>query len=93
MAIFQSFGRVALLIMSNNRARYGIMAFPPSFKISPETLSGPTDLFLPIAANFFLMILVLIVKGSPELARCIMLRSQGDEPIAVSAYREQHKYK
>jgi hypothetical protein len=54
------------------------MASPPSFKISPETLCGPTDLFLPIAANFFLMILVLMAKGSPELARCIcgVLRSQ-----------------
>jgi hypothetical protein len=57
VAFFQSLGIVALLtVMSNNRARYGIMASPLSFKISPETLSDPTDLFLPIAANFFLMI-------------------------------------
>jgi hypothetical protein len=78
MALFQSLGRVALLIaMFNNRASYGIMTSPPSFKISPETLSGPTDLDLPMAANFFLMILVLIAKCFPELARCIcgMLRS------------------
>jgi hypothetical protein len=54
------------------------MASPPSFKILPETLSDPTDLFLPIAANFFLTILVLRAKGSPELASCIcgMLSSQ-----------------
>jgi hypothetical protein len=43
------------------------MASPPSFRIWPETLSGPTDLFLSITANL-LMILVLIVKGSCELA-------------------------
>jgi hypothetical protein len=78
MDFFQSLGIVAVLIMSNNRARYGIMASPPSFKISLETLSGLTDLFFPIAANFFLIILVLMVKGCPELARCIcgMLLSQ-----------------
>jgi len=29
------------------------MASPPSFRISPETLSGPTDLFFPIAAGKF----------------------------------------
>jgi hypothetical protein len=67
-----------LIVMSNNRARYGIVASPPSFKVSLQTLSGPTDFFLPIAVNFFLMILLLMAKGSPELARCIcgMLRSQ-----------------
>ena len=79
MALFQSLGIVALLIiMSNNRARYGIMASPPSFRISPETLSGRSDLFLPLAANLFLMILVLMEEGSPELVHfiCRMLRSQ-----------------
>jgi hypothetical protein len=66
MAFFKSLGRAALLIvMSNNRARYGIVDCPHSFKILPETLPGPTVLFLPIAANFFLMILVLMMKGSP----------------------------
>jgi hypothetical protein len=56
MAFFQSLGIEALLIVtSNNRARHGIMASPPSFSISPETPSGPTDLFLPKAANRFLM--------------------------------------
>jgi hypothetical protein len=37
----------------------------------PETLSGPTDFLLPITANSFLTILVLISKGSHELAQCI----------------------
>jgi hypothetical protein len=70
MAFFQTLGIVALLIvMSDNRPRYEIMASPPTFKISPETLSDSTDLLLRIVANFFLMILVLIAKGSPELAR------------------------
>jgi hypothetical protein len=74
MAFFQSLRIVVLLIvMFNNRAKYGIIASSLSFRISPETLSGPTDLFLPIAANFFLMILVLMAKGSPELARSICL--------------------
>jgi hypothetical protein len=47
-------------------------------RILPEMLYGPTDLLLSIAANFFLIILVLMAKGSYELARCIcvMLRSQ-----------------
>jgi hypothetical protein len=44
------------------------MVSQPNFKISPETLSGPIDFFLPIAVNFFLMILLLMAKGSPELA-------------------------
>jgi hypothetical protein len=47
------------------------MASSPSSRISPQTLSGPTDLLLPIAANLFLMILVLMAKGSRELAHCI----------------------
>jgi hypothetical protein len=79
MALFQSLGIVALLIvMSSNRARYGIMASPPSFRISPETPSSPIDLFFPMAANLLLMMLVLIAKGSPELEHsiCWMLRSQ-----------------
>jgi len=40
------------------------MASTPSFSISPGRTSGPTDLFLPIAASRFLIILVLMVKGS-----------------------------
>jgi hypothetical protein len=39
------------------------MASPPSFRISLESLSDPTDLYLPIAANFLLMILVLMANG------------------------------
>ena len=41
MALLQSAG----IVMSSNRARYGIMVSPPSFRISPETPSGPIDLF------------------------------------------------
>jgi len=53
------------------------MASPPNFIISPGNPSGPTDLFLPIFANLFLITLVLIIKVSPELANFIsgMLRS------------------
>jgi hypothetical protein len=79
MAFFQSLAIMALLIvMSSNRASYGIMASPPSFRISRETLSDPIDLFMAIAANLFLMILVLMAKGAPELVHCTcgMLRSQ-----------------
>jgi len=47
------------------------MASPPSFRISPETQSGPTDLFFPITAVLFLMILVSMVKGSFEVLPCI----------------------
>ena len=50
MARFQSAGRGPLfIVMSSSRARYGIMAVPSSFRISPEIPSGPTDLFFPIA--------------------------------------------
>ena len=54
------------------------MASPPSFRISPGTPSGPTDLFLRIFVNLFLITLILIIKVLPELADCIfgMLRSQ-----------------
>jgi hypothetical protein len=63
MGFFQSLGVVALLIvMPNSRARYRIMAFALSFRISPETLSGRTELFLPIAVNFLLMILVIVAE-------------------------------
>jgi hypothetical protein len=44
------------------------MASPSSFRIWPETLSGPIDLFLPIAANIIVTILFLMAKGSHELA-------------------------
>jgi hypothetical protein len=42
------------------------MASPPNFKISPELQSGPTDIFLPIADNRFLIMLLLMVKGLPD---------------------------
>jgi hypothetical protein len=45
------------------------------FVVFPELAvlaSGPTDLFLPNAACLFLMILILMAKGSPELARCYL---------------------
>ena len=69
MALFQSLGIVALLlliVMSSSRARYAIMASPTNFRIPPGTSSGPIDLFLPIATIGFLIMLMLIVKGSPE---------------------------
>jgi hypothetical protein len=43
----------------------------PVFEFLPETLSGPTDLFFPIAANLFLMVLVSMVKVSLEILSCI----------------------
>lgn len=52
--------------------------FPASFKISAGMPSGPTDFFLPIADNRFLMILILMVKGLPDSVDliCGLLRSQ-----------------
>ena len=59
MALFQSAARVPFFIIkSSNRARKGIMAPLPSFRISPEILSGPIDLYFPIAATLFLIIFV-----------------------------------
>jgi len=67
VAFFQSLGIVPLLIvMSSNHARYGIMASPPIFSMVPGIPSGPTDLFLPIIANRFLIMLILMVKGLSE---------------------------
>jgi hypothetical protein len=67
MAFFQSLGTVAFFnLISSILARNGIMASPPSFRISPGNLTGPTDLLLPIAATLFLVSLVLIIKVSPE---------------------------
>ena len=57
MTFFQSLGIVPLLnIMSSNHARYGIMVSPPILSMAPGMPSGPTDLFLPIIANRFLII-------------------------------------
>jgi len=69
IAFFQSLGIVALFNdISSSLARKGVLASQPNFRISPGTPSGPTDLFLPIFANLFLIILVLIIKVSPEMA-------------------------
>jgi hypothetical protein len=51
--------------------RYGIMASLPSFRIPPESLSSLYDLFSPIAASLFLMIIVLTAKGLPAFVHCI----------------------
>jgi hypothetical protein len=64
MAFSQYPAIVPLLInMSSNRPRYGIMAFQPIFSMSPGMSSGHIDLFLPIIANRFLIMLILMVKG------------------------------
>jgi hypothetical protein len=79
MVVFLSLWIVVLLIvMSNSHTRNGIMASPPSFRIPPEMLSGPTDLIQPITAYLFSMIVILMLKGSHELAHCIcgILHSQ-----------------
>ena len=56
MASFQSVGIVALLIMVS----------PPILRMTPGMLSGPNDLFLPITANRFLIMLILMLKGLSE---------------------------
>ena len=67
MVSFQSLGIVPLLIVkSSNRASYGIMASPPIFSMAPGMPSGPTDFFLPIIANRFLIMLILLVKCLSE---------------------------
>ena len=72
MAVFPSLGIVALFnYISSSLAKKGVMASPPNFRISPGTPSGPTDLFLLIFGNIFLITLVLIIKASPELANFI----------------------
>ena len=42
------------------------MASLPNFKISPGMPSGPTDFFLAIVDNRFLIMLILMVKGLPD---------------------------
>jgi hypothetical protein len=82
MALFQSLGIAALLVfMSSNHASYGIMASKPSFRILPGTPSGPTDLFFLIAASRFLIILMLMVKGSPELVCFNFKKFQQDDTV------------
>ena len=43
-----------------------MMASPSNFKISPGMLSGPTDFFLPIADNRFLIMSILMLNGLPD---------------------------
>ena len=50
------------------------MASPPSFRISPEILSGPIDLFFLIAATLFRMTLISMLKGSPEFTHCVCMQ-------------------
>ena len=72
MALLQSPGSVPLFIVnSSRRARYGIMASPPILITSPGMLSGPTDLFLPIALILFLIVLISMVNGFAELIPCM----------------------
>jgi hypothetical protein len=66
VALFRTLGIVELLIMSSKSAKYGIMASLPSVRISPGTPSGPTNFFLSYAASLLLIIIMLMVKGSPE---------------------------
>jgi len=74
MARFQSASRVPLfIVMSSSLARYGLMASPFSFSISPEIPSGPIYLLFPIAPTLFPMILVSMVKSTPELRALCML--------------------
>ena len=67
IAFFQSPGiAVLFIVISSNLARYGIIASPPYFKLSPGMPSGLTDFFLPIADNRFPIMLILMVKGLPD---------------------------
>jgi hypothetical protein len=60
---FPSPERALLFIaITSNPARYGIMAYPPNFKISPGIQSGPTNFFFPIADSHVLITLMLMVK-------------------------------
>jgi hypothetical protein len=79
VAFFQSLCIVQLLIvMSSNRARNGMKASPPIFKMASGMPSGHTDLFLPVIAYRFLITLILMVKCLAECFGFIsgMSRSQ-----------------
>jgi len=54
------------------------MAFPPIFSMASGMPSGPTDLFLAIIANLFLIMLILMEKCFSEWVEFIswMFRSQ-----------------
>ena len=54
------------IVTSSSRARYGIMASPPSLSISPGMQSGPTDLFFPIVLIHLLIVLIPMVNGLIE---------------------------
>jgi len=62
---------VALSNISSSLAWKGVTASPTNYRFSPGTPSDSTDLFLPIFNNLFLIILVLIIKVSLELAKFI----------------------
>ena len=77
MALFQPAGRAPLfIVMSSNRARYGIMASATSLRISVGILSGPIGLFFSDRCYSLSNNFISVVKGSPQLAHCIcgMLR-------------------
>ena len=67
IAFFQSHGiELLFIVISSNLARYGIMASPSNFNISPGIPSGLTDCFLPIVDNHFLIMSILTVKALPD---------------------------
>ena len=64
IALFQSPGvELLFIVISSSLARYGIKASTTNYKISSGIPSGPTDFFLPIADNLFLIVLLVTVKG------------------------------
>jgi hypothetical protein len=54
------------IVITSNLTKYGIMALPPNFKIFSGMPSGPTDFFLPITDNLFLIMEIPMVKGLPD---------------------------
>ena len=82
MALFQSLGMVALFNdIFSSLARKGVMASAPNFRISPETPSGPTDLFHPIFNN-----LSLIILGAWDSIVVKSLRYYSDGPAIDSRW-------
>jgi len=64
IAFYKSPGRTLFfIVISINLARYGIMPFQTNFKISPGMPSNPTDLFLLIIGNPFLIMIIVMVKS------------------------------
>ena len=67
IAFIHSPGKALLfIVISSNLARYGNIASPSYFKISPGIPSCPTNFFLPFADNRFLIMLILMVKDLPH---------------------------